>query len=405
MGKIKPRQIEKLTYKIQEEEPDIINHFVDTNKTVPSLYRLTGPFIFKELGDIIQTKFDDFIIDWEYNDTYYKQVVYRVLVGGSQIFIKNRKTYETDRNTFIISEKSKKKYANKRGYVITTEVDIFYDREAVDINKVIAMFEKIKLKHNTNFNKIHLICRDPEGGLYTKEYPLINNGEYTFDLDLHYGDGFAKFHEANTKRIMENSKGIILMHGSPGTGKSYYIKKLILDLVNCKSKKILYLPNNIVELLGTPDFNNFLLEFIEDSNDDEPETKTKRSILIIVEDAERVLIKRENNPYGSDGVANILNSTDGILNDFLAIQVLATFNSNIKNIDEAILRKKRALSIREFRPLTKVESQRLIDHLGLKYTADGDMCLADIYALMQDDDDKVLFEENKKPSGVVGFKK
>ena len=401
MGKLKPRQIEKLTYKIQEEEPDIINHFVDVNKMVPSLYRLTGPFIFQELADLIKTKFKDFIIDWEYNDSYYRQVVFRILVSDSQVFIKNRKTFETGPNTYQME--GRKKYANKLGsYKVTTELDVFYDRDRVDIKKFMSTFDKLKLKQNTNYNKIHLICRDPEGGLYTKEYPLINNGEFSFDLDLHYGDGFAKFHEMNIKRITESTKGIILMHGSPGTGKSFYCKKLILDLVACKSKKILYLPNNIVEMLGTPDFNNFLLEFIDDIDESTP--TVKGSILIIIEDAERVLIKRENNPYGSDGVANILNSTDGILNDFLSIQVLATFNSDIQNIDKAILRKKRALSIREFRLLTKQESQRLIDHLGLKHTADDDMTLADIYALKENDVDRVLFEDNKKSSGKVGFK-
>ena len=179
MGKLKPRQIEKLTYKIQEEEPDIINHFVDVNKTVPSLYRLTGPFIFQELADLIKTKFKDFIIDWEYNDSYYRQVVFRILVSDSQVFIKNRKTFETGPNTYQME--GRKKYANKLGsYKVTTELDVFYDRDRVDIKKFMSTFDKLKLKQNTNYNKIHLICRDPEGGLYTKEYPLINNGEFSF---------------------------------------------------------------------------------------------------------------------------------------------------------------------------------------------------------------------------------
>src|SRR3972149_424525 len=143
MGKLKPRQIEKLTYKIQEEEPDIINHFVDVNKMVPSLYRLTGPFIFQELADLIKARFKDFIIDWEYNDSYYHQVVYRILVDDSQVFIKNRKTFETGTNTYQME--GRKKYANKLGsYKVTTELDVFYDRGRVEIQKSMATFETIK---------------------------------------------------------------------------------------------------------------------------------------------------------------------------------------------------------------------------------------------------------------------
>jgi hypothetical protein len=417
-NKLEPRQLMRannnLTYKIQEEEPDIVNHIISLNGTVPSLYRMTGPFILDEILDLIKAKHPDHILDWLYDDQYHTQRVIRFLVDDSHVIVKNRKTFEADDKSYDIDKKRRKRYSKRGSYKITGEFDLFYDCAKVDISKIVTPLVKSKLKSNTNFNKLHLICQDPEGGLYTKEFPLVNNnGEYSFDLDLHYGEGFAKFHETNIKRIKDSTKGIVLLHGSPGTGKSFYIKRLILDLVD-KNKKILYLPNNMVGMLGTPSFNNFLLDFIDDEDeladmfdyDNEKDKdnliKNKKGILMIIEDAEAVLLKRENNPHGSDGVANILNSTDGILNDFLNIQLLATFNTSIQNIDEAILRKKRALSVREFKKLTKEEAQKLIDFLKIQHTATGDMSIADIYALRQDDDDKVLFEAPK--STKMGFR-
>jgi len=180
---------------------------------------------------------------------------------------------------------------------------------------------------------------------------------------------------------------------------TYYVRRLVRDLVK-RRKKILYLPNNMTDSLGTPTFNNFLLGWVDDNMTEED----RRGIIIIIEDAERVLLKRDNNPYGADGVSMILNSSDGIMNDLLNIQLIVTFNTDIANIDEAILRKKRAISIREFTALDVADSQRLIDHLGIQHVASDPMCVADIYSLKQEEEDNLLVGK-KKNKGSIGFKK
>lgn len=402
---LKPRKIEKLTYKIQEEDSDSVNHFVELNGTVPSWKRVTGPFLYHQFIEMVKERFkDNHIIDWEYADGEYKQIVIRVLDGDHHVILKTRRSYECEDHIYDI-KKSQKKYVDKEfGTLIFPEFDILYDiSKGLPKNLDVDSMSKVALKYNQNYSQVYLLCQDPDSGLYTKELPMIDrNGEFSFDLDLHYGDGFAKFHELNLKRITEQHKGIILLHGTPGTGKSFYIRRLIKDLAGCK-KNILYFPNNMVDLLGTPMFNNFLIDWVENRFDEDGGKRF--GVLLVIEDAERVLLKRENNPYGADGVSNILNSTDGLLNDFLSIQVLATFNSDIKAIDEAILRKKRALSIKEFGKLPKDQAQRLIDFLKIDHKTNEDMSLADIYSLKQDEDDKILLDSVKKAENrSIGFK-
>ena len=67
------------------------------------------------------------------------------------------------------------------------------------------------------------------------------------DLELNYGVNFA---DVNKKIVTELSKkknkGLVLLHGEPGTGKTTYIKWLVGQLN--KNKKVIY-----VNALGYPD--------------------------------------------------------------------------------------------------------------------------------------------------------
>ena len=71
----------------------------------------------------------------------------------------------------------------------------------------------VRQKKRSNIN----LVRSDMGQLDTEEYdipiPVI-------DLDLNYGTDFLKIHELIIKRLnKDKDKGIILLHGDPGTGK------------------------------------------------------------------------------------------------------------------------------------------------------------------------------------------
>lgn len=393
------RQVDKLYYKLNDNDSDLPGYFVQLNGTIPSVYSINGPFIMNELEDIfLKTYKNDAVMGHTWEDENSKEVTWIISADNSSIFVKNNASYPMHEfDLYNLPKEKIKKYKNR--IEITSEISIYYDIKKGIPSELISQILKIRIKKNKDLNKIHLICQDQDIGLYTKELPITGT-DYEFDLDLHYGEGFSKFHELNLKRIQDKNKGIILLYGPPGTGKSFYVNRLTKDLIT-RDKKVLYLPNNMVDNLGTPSFNNFLIEWAED-NKNERDGK-KAGILMIIEDAERVLLKRDTNPYGADGVSNILNSTDGILNKFLNIQVLATFNTDLNQIDEAILRKKRALSIKELGKLNVKDSQRLIDFLKVDYKATEDMSLADIYALVEEEEDKILFEDVKKKSDIIGF--
>ncbi len=238
------------------------------------------------------------------------------------------------------------------------QLDIVYDikngklEEQLKLDEI-KSFERKKKKANIQLVKSEM------GHLDTEEYDLFIQ---PMDLELNYGINFKRVHDVIVDKLNEtNGKGIILLHGDPGTGKTSYIKHLT-SLI--KEKDILFIPPSMAEMLSEPSIIPFLMDH-------------KNSILII-EDAERVISDREGNGSPA-GVSNILNLTDGILGDCLSIQIVATFNMKREKIDQALLRKGRLIAEHKFGKLSVEESNNLLKHLEKDHEVSESMSLADIY--------------------------
>ena len=224
----------------------------------------------------------------------------------------------------------------------------------------------------------------------TTDISLIIKGSYGLDtrelkvkkpklnIDLHYNDNF-KAVSANIITNIKKSKtqGLYLFHGQPGTGKSTYIKHLIHQ----QTKKVIFMPPNMAGNLDSMELTEFLI--------DNP------NCVLVIEDAEDLIVSRENN-YNSR-LSFLLNITDGILSDSLNIQIIATFNTDLKNIDKALLRKGRLTSIYEFKDLETNKTNELLKTLKSDYVSEKAMSLADIFNLEVDTN----YESKTKKS--VGF--
>jgi hypothetical protein len=116
---------------------------------------------------------------------------------------------------------------------------------------------------------------------------------------------------------------------------------------------------------------------------------------VIVEDAENILLDRKVNPRS--GVANLLNISDGLLADFLNVQLICTFNSPLTMVDSALTRKGRLIARYEFNKLGTQKAQRLSDHLGFAKHITEPMTVADICNQTESDFDQ-------KENSVVGFR-
>jgi ATP-dependent 26S proteasome regulatory subunit len=238
------------------------------------------------------------------------------------------------------------------------------------IKKVIPLIKKRK-----RTKEISLVISN-QHGLDTKE---IKIKKPIVSIDLHYNDDFKVVHELVLKTLkIKKQKGLFLFHGLPGTGKSTYIKYLIHQ----QKKKVIFLSPKMAGSLDSANFTEFLID-------------NENSILII-EDAEELIVSRENNQ--NSHLSFLLNLTDGILADSLGIQIIATFNTNIQNIDKALLRKGRLTAIYEFKELEFQKVNTLFKHLKIEnQEVLKSMSLADIFNFEADN-----FVENKEKV-KIGF--
>ena len=245
-----------------------------------------------------------------------------------------------------------------------------------DFNAVTSLLTPLAKIRREKENNIALVIQTNRGyDTTTFELP-----KQKLDIELGYGKGFKPIHEKIIHKLNEpKSKGLVLLHGTPGTGKTHYLKYLASKI---KNKRVLFIPPFLADFITSPEMTPFLIQ--------------NAGSVLFIEDAERVITDR--NTGGGNGVSNILNITDGILSDILNIQIVATFNMDKKKIDEALLRKGRLIAEHKFDALPTEDAQALIDHLGYDYKTDKPMTLTEIYNLSE-----VEYKSEDKGRPTIGF--
>ena len=279
--------------------------------------------------------------------------------------------------------------------------------------------EEVKTKTGREY-KLGLIVQTKQGLDLN-----VQNIEYDStldDVDMLYENVDAEYLETLLEAIHTKKKGNIIFSGIPGTGKTYFIRKIIKDYYDKyesdekedteyddgtdellallrdrrdrgTQKLFLYVPVNLAHVFSNPEFVSLLQNAA---------TEYPKGIVIILEDAEKVLESREKE--GSNyAVTELLEMSDGMLNDIVSTQFIFTYNTATDNIDKALLRPGRLLALKEFKKLSPEKANVLAKELNIPMTYDKDVTIAEVFKELAIEEETILIDTAEKEKTKIGF--
>ena len=217
------------------------------------------------------------------------------------------------------------------------------------------LMKRFKTRQRRKPLEINLITKN-RNGLQLKGMEIKRT---KLDIGLYYEDDFAAIDAVICKRLnQQKDKGIVLLHGIPGTGKTTYLRHLVGRI----KKKVMFLSPAAAGNIMDPDFIDMLIN--------------NPNAVLVIEDAENIIMDRKISSNAS--VSNLLNISDGLLADFLNVQVICTFNNSVTGVDSALMRKGRLIAKYEFGKLGVTKAQALSDYFGNKTIISKPMTIAEI---------------------------
>lgn len=221
-----------------------------------------------------------------------------------------------------------------------------------------------------------ILERAPMGDKYLRAVVgKIENKRVALPQYYPYLDGGV---EALIKDFVESDESVLILMGPPGTGKSSAVSAAVeaLDLLPIYVKK--------ADVTMHPDFLSFLFSYsdgymehiagtaakkrrdlftetlfeereirLTKALQEQEEDETHRVPLMVVEDADLLLAPRST---GNTMMAQLLNETDGIGSNLTRKVIFTTNLSDVRDIDEALVRPGRCYGVVNMRLLTPEEA-------------------------------------------------
>ena len=334
---------------------DEIDYFIDTEQKMGEEW--TEQYWAHPMGYLLRGEFEKEFLDKSHTNYHSTFDLFKKIKSANQTTIDD-----------IFGNSKKPKHETKDSIFLCNEFMLFYPgplfrnedyhkKVIENIWKIITQNEKNDAQHRKEKAEISILVKD-QYDTYFKPFDLSRFSPDLKSPDVFYGDGFEDFHNRLTKRVIDTKKGLVLLHGDPGTGKTHYIRHL-LKVFTGANKRVIFIPSILIEEMANPETINFLIDDIISSNKD---------TILLMEDAEFLLESRKNNGGRTMGISNLLNSTDGILNDLLGVVIIATFNTDLENIDEALLRNGRLIARKNFKCHDAENAVKIAEELGIAET-------------------------------------
>lgn len=195
------------------------------------------------------------------------------------------------------------------------------------IDDVKSIFKDI-IGKRTPSNNVHVLVAGA-GGL-----SLVSVGEINHPLckENYTPDIISNFdHLVDCLNNQTPCGRLSILEGPPGTGKSFMIRSIITQV----EATFILIGSSLVGSISGPDIFPVIMRQAGNLFDT-PSGEEKRPIVIIIEDADAALVKRDH--HTNDKISDVLNMGDGLLGELVDMRIIATTNAKQFELDPAICR-------------------------------------------------------------------
>ena len=215
-----------------------------------------------------------------------------------------------------------------------------------------------------------ILCKSSEGGLTFHDVEIPSRWRSKADdLALLYGEGFNAWSSDVGRILKGDESGIVLLSGDPGTGKTCFLRHLIATY----SRKLdfIYLPPVFFAGAASPEIITTWIR---------RKIRRRRNSVLLIEDAEDLLVDGEGSGGRTSATSNLLNAADGLLGDVLKAKIICSFNCPVHRIDKAVVRPGRLKAAWKFEKLPRHRAEGVRERFDLPHlTGVGPFSLADIF--------------------------
>jgi hypothetical protein len=230
---------------------------------------------------------------------------------------------------------------------IINEISFFYKDYKEGSKSVQEIIEKLN-------SCIFDFCEEDGNNLNTisfnngvLEIEPIDGSKIDIDnFDIYYSKDTFKEVEKVIKKIKKSDKGLSILYGERGTGKTSVINYISSKL----DRIVIFIPNNMIEqTINNPEFRKFLKKYYKP--------------VIILDDCEMMFneVFAKSNIF----VNNMLQMVDGFLSDSIEVNIIAIFNVDDEDeIDHSLLDCNNLIASLKFDELSDDEASELSKHIG-----------------------------------------
>lgn len=214
---------------------------------------------------------------------------------------------------------------------------LYYNTKKLSLDKsrdIIAVFSSILVEEpEYDLSKVNLLNLNGDGQFDMEDYDLrlkIDNKNF----NLYYNDSVLEKRQSLIKKINKSSKGLTILYGQRGTGKTTFLTSIIKKI----NRTIIYVPFSLLEsVVNNYDFGRLV-------------TSIYNPTLIIESD---YLFKNNNNL----NVYSIIDMVDGIMSNNWGLQII--LNLNQEDISQDLLSCNNLMDVLHFEKLSIEKSNKL----------------------------------------------